>query len=80
MFNCVLSAYTQDAKYWLDLKTICDGDVYCQPIEMIHEVLGEDKYDYILLGKDISEYDGEKIIDVLKQHLTIGGRLIFNVT
>lgn len=80
MFNCVLSAYTQDAKYWLDLKTICDGDVYCQPIEMIHEVLGEDKFDYILLGKDISEYDGEKIIDVLKQHLTIDGRLIFNVT
>lgn len=78
MFNSVLSAYTQDAKYWLDLKTICDGNVYCQPIDKIHEILGEEKYDYIFCGQDVRRYDDYKtLIDVMTRHLTVGGRFIF---
>lgn len=78
MFDIVLSAYTQDAKYWLDLKTICDGNVYCQPIDRIHEVLGKEKYDYIFMGKDVRKYnDYQTLINVLTTHLTAYGRLIF---
>lgn len=78
MFNCELSAYVQDAKFWLDLQTICDGNVFCHPIDRIHEVLAESKYDYIVLGKMAKKYDDyEDLIDVLTSHLNVGGRLIY---
>lgn len=81
MFDSVLSAYTQDAKYWLDLKTICEGNVYCQPIDKIHEVLEGKEYDYIFLSKDVRDYANYKaLVDVLAQHLTIDGRLIYRCT
>lgn len=52
----VLSAYTQDGKYWLDLKSICNGAVYCGDASDIGRVGGNEKYDYIICGELVDTY------------------------
>ncbi len=56
IFDTCLSAFTEEAKYFIDLKTICEGDVECDRIEYISEHFTAGSFDYILLGKAINLY------------------------
>ena len=75
-----LSAYIQDAKYWLDLKTICRGIVECGPIEQVEQKLSGHKFEYIICGEFIEEYKNPLIR--LKQWMSLleqDGRLTFKL-
>lgn len=52
-----LSSFISDAKYWLDLKTICDGDVYCDSAEFLMENFGGKTFDHIVLGQALNRFD-----------------------
>lgn len=76
-----LSAYIRDAKYWLDLKCICNGDVFCGDLDRIQHKIENTTYDYILIGEFVDSY-GEawpKLIDSLLECLGINGRLAFKM-
>lgn len=48
LFHTKLSAFTQDPKYWLDLKTICEGDVVCDREEFLADAFPADTFDYVI--------------------------------
>lgn len=56
IFNTRLSAYPQDAKYFLDLKTICEGVVKCDRIDYLSSNFMSERFDYIMLGNPINLY------------------------
>lgn len=62
IYNAKLSAFSTDAKYWLDLKTICNGKVQVDRPEYILEHFGKEKFDYIVLGKPINTYSQPYIL------------------
>lgn len=67
-----LSAYTEDPKYWMDLKSVCDGEVVCR------ELPREGAYDEILLGERINRYVSmEEALGRWLPKLKAGGRLAF---
>ena len=68
----LLEAYTSNSKYWLDLKTICNGEVYTLGYD-IKEV-----YDSILFGEYLNTYSN--YIEFLKYilfNLKVGGKAVF---
>jgi hypothetical protein len=56
VFDTILSAFTQDAKYDIDLKTICEGIVACDREEYLTCHFAPDQFDYIFLGTPINLY------------------------
>jgi GT2 family glycosyltransferase len=56
LYNTRLSVFTTDPKYWLDLKTICAGEVVVDRIESFREYFQEIQFDYVVLGKPINFY------------------------
>ncbi|AXU73994.1 glycosyltransferase [Clostridioides difficile] len=74
-FNSNLYSFSEDAKYWLDLKTI-SKDVYIDHIDSINKYYKSEKFDYIVLCKHINLYTQpyevlEDIIGMLKDNGTI---------
>lgn len=70
-FSCDCSAFTTDAKYYLDLQTICNDEVYCDRIQYIWEKFSPNSFDYIILGHPINMYSDpieifQKILELLK--------------
>ncbi len=65
-YDAKLSAFTQDARYQTDLKTICEDIVACDRQEFLRDNLPENFYDYIVLGHPINMYnEPQKIINDL---------------
>lgn len=56
IFDVPLSAYTTDARYFTDLKTICAGRVECGSPERIDAAFDPLKFDCILIEKPINAY------------------------
>jgi len=54
--TCQLNAFSSDPRYWLDLHTICDGQVVCDPIETLSAQFKNQTFDYVLLGKPINAF------------------------
>ena len=50
-----VSAFSQDGKYYADLKTICD-EVSCDRIEYLRNYFSENSFDYIIFGENVNEY------------------------
>ena len=74
--RATLSAFVQDAKYWVDLKTICSGEVFCQPLRDLEAALEGRTYDYIILGMPLADYEDPKaLLEIMRDHLSIGGRM-----
>ena len=48
LFHVELSAFTQDPKYWLDLKTICEGAVICDREEFLADAFPAETFDYVI--------------------------------
>lgn len=69
-----LSAFTQDAKYWLDLKTICDGPVVCDREEFIAESFLEEYFDVVVVDRPLNRYhEPQKMINALFSLCKEGG-------
>jgi GT2 family glycosyltransferase/Tfp pilus assembly protein PilF len=80
IFDTELSAFVQDPKYWLDLKTICEGKVVVDRIEYISEHFSPARFDYILLGNPLNLYpQGEEILRNLLPLLKREGQLLIKL-
>ena len=76
MDNVTLSAFVQDSKYWVDLQTICDGEVFCLPLRDFAAALQGNVYDYIILGAPLYSYeDPQAMLGLMRGHLSVGGRV-----
>lgn len=66
--DITLSAFMEEAKYYLDLKTICDGQVENDRAEHILEHFDEGSFDCIILGKPLNLYSEpmKLLLDILK--------------
>lgn len=74
------SAFFQEAKYYVDLRTICNDKVVCDREENIqnHFVCGT--YDYVIIGEPINMYiDPVKMIKDTYELLSHGGQLVFSL-
>lgn len=56
IFHADLSAFTQDPKYWLDLKTICKGPVICDREEFLLDSFIQESFDYVLVDRPLNRY------------------------
>ena len=57
IYNSQLSAFSTDAKYWLDLKTICEGEVFVDRVEYLNDHFSGTQFNFIILGKPVNFYD-----------------------
>lgn len=70
-------AYTTHAKYYLDLQTVCSGDVFCDRIDFIEDYFPQASFDYIILGEPINLYANPmKLLKKLMDLLSFGGHLM----
>lgn len=51
-----LAAFTQDAKYWLDLKTISQGPVICDREEFLTDSFPREYFDYVVVDRALNRY------------------------
>ncbi len=78
IFNVNLNAFSTDAKYWLDLNTICEG-VAVDRIDYISEHYKQ-KFDYILLGKELNLYQNPyKLVDDLIELINYKGNILLKL-
>ena len=81
IFNPQLYAFTTDAKYWIDLKTICQGEVVSDRIEYIDEYFKDDIFDYILIGECLDIYKNPyKLLDDTLEKLKESGHLLMKIS
>ncbi|RCX16884.1 GT2 family glycosyltransferase [Anaerobacterium chartisolvens] len=79
--NVRLSAFTSDAKYWLDLNTICSGKVAVDRLQYLSEHFNADRFDYIVLGKPVNTYsDPYRLTSDMLSLLKDGGHLLMKLT
>lgn len=74
IFQTELSAFIQDPKYWVDLKTICDGPVLCDREEFLSDGFLPGYFDYVIADRPINRYhEPQKVIDDLFTLCKSGG-------
>lgn len=56
VFDAELSAFTQDPKYWLDLKTICAGTVSCDREEFLCDNFVQNYFDVVVADRPLNRY------------------------
>jgi GT2 family glycosyltransferase len=77
IYDVELSAFVQDPKYWLDLKTICAGDVVCDREEFLADDFSPESFDYVMADRPVNCYhEPEKVIGSLFQLCKKGGTVI----
>lgn len=66
IFETVLSAFTQDPKYWTDLKTICEGPVFCDREEFLSDAFLREQFDYVIADRPLNRYhEPQKVLNDL---------------
>lgn len=55
-FEAETSAFFEDSKYDIDLRTICSGSVICKNIDYLYNSFAPDYFDYIIIDRYINEY------------------------
>lgn len=77
VYDARLSAFSTNAKYWLDLKTICEGEVSVDRIEYLGGHFSDFQFDYIILGKPINAYnDPFKLLQEILKLIKKDGHLL----
>jgi len=77
IFHTDLSAFTQDAKYWIDLKTICSGPVICDREEFLIDSFARESFDYVVADRPLNRYhEPQKLINDLFDLCKSGGLVI----
>jgi len=80
IFDASLSAFSEKAKYFVDLSTVCQGQVECDRIEYISEYFNKNQFDYILIGKEINLYSEPlKLLTDSLSLLKAGGQLLLKL-
>lgn len=80
IFDTYLNSYTENAKYYIDLKTICEGAVFCDRIDFISEYFVDESFDYIILGKSINLYkDPYKVLTNILKMINKNGQIILKL-
>ncbi len=80
VFHPTLSAFSEKAKYFVDLSTICQGQVECDRIEYLTEYFNKDQFNYILIGKEINLYSEPlKLLTDSLSLLKEGGQLLLKL-
>lgn len=80
IFDTRLFAFSTDPKYWLDLKTICRGEVVVDRVENFAQYFHEDFFDFIFLGKPINSYPNSlKFLDELLKRTSKNGHLFIKL-
>lgn len=78
IFNTRLKSFSTEAKYWIDLNTICD-DVVVDRIDYISEYYN-DKFDYIVLGKSLNSYkDPYRLMDNMLDKIKDEGSILIKI-
>lgn len=76
----ITSAYFQEAKYYVDLNTICNGKVICDKEESIKNHFSIGTFDYVIIGEPINMYnDPVKVIKDTYEILSDRGQLVFSL-
>lgn len=66
IFHAELSAFVQDPKYWMDLKTICNGTVLCDREEFLRDAFLPEQFDYVVADRPLNRYhEPQKMLDDL---------------
>lgn len=74
IFDTELSAFSQDPKYWLDLKTICQGTVACDREEFLLDAYQKEYFDYVIADRPLNRYhEPQKIMNDLFALCKSGG-------
>ena len=77
IFEAELSAFTQLAKYVVDLNTICNGIVACDREEFLADQFLQNYFDYIAVDRPVNRYhEPQKVINDLMCLLKPGGLLM----
>lgn len=77
IFDAELSAFTQNPKYWLDLKTICHGPVICDREEFLIDSFPKEYFDYVVAENTLNSYhEPQKMINDLFALCKAGGSVI----
>ena len=77
VFDAELSAFTQDPRYWLDLKTICSGPVVCDREEFLSDAFPAGYFDYVLADRPLNRYhEPQKVINDLFVLCKSGGIVV----
>lgn len=78
--NPELSAFSKDSKYYMDLKTICNGNVVCDRTDYLYSSFKNNYFDYIIIGQNINEYfQPEKVIRDVYALLKQNGQLFISL-
>lgn len=77
IFQTELSAFAQDPKYWMDLKTICAGPVICDREEFLTDAFPKHYFDYVVADRPLNCYhEPQKMINDLFSLCKSGGIVI----
>ena len=77
LFDADISAFTQDPKYWMDLKTICTGPVICDREEFLLDSFPREGFDYVIVDRPLNRYhEPQKIMNDLFALCKKGGVVV----
>lgn len=80
IFDPEVYAFSQDVKYYVDLKTCCNNDVVCGKIDSLVDSFEKDSFDYIIIGQNINSYpDYLSIVCEAYSLLKKGGQLFITL-
>lgn len=80
IFDIHLSAFTQEAKYFTDLQSICDGNVICERPDVLRDLFVQNSFDYIVIGQAINQYSEPwQLINQAYSLLREGGYIILRI-
>lgn len=66
IFDSELSAFVQDPKYWIDLKTVCQGTVLCDREEFLSNGFLSGYFDYVIADRPLNRYhEPQKLLNDL---------------
>lgn len=77
LFFARLSAFTQEPKYWADLKTICEGGVFCDREEFLADAFPREYFDIVIADRPVNQYhEPQKLINDLFGLCKKGGLVV----
>lgn len=77
IFDTELSAFTQDPKYWADLKRFCGGPVQCDREEFLTDAFLKEYFDYVIADRPLNQYhEPQKMINDLFSLCKKGGVVV----